>query len=85
MPGNHNGTLADLIPSKTNGNCWRGITLSANSTFLSPSTLFTACKNDTLQSTLSIDYQIEEMLDSVQGEFEFKNDAQIISYLLVNT
>ena len=53
--------------------------------FLFPSTLFTACKNDTLQSTLLIDYQIEEMLDLVQGEFEFKNDAQIISYLLVNT
>ena len=53
--------------------------------FLFPSTLFPAYKNYTLQSTLSIDYQIEEMLDSVQGEFEFKNDAQIISYLLVNT
>ena len=29
--------------------------------------------------------QFEEMLDSIQGEFEFENKAKIVSYLLVNT
>ena len=44
MPGNHNANVADLIPSKTNRNCLRGITMSANFTVLSHSKLCTICK-----------------------------------------
>ena len=59
--------------------------MSANFTVLSHLNYVQFVKLQTWNTTLLICDQIEEMLDSMQGEFEFENKAKIVSYLLVNT